>query len=392
MNEYLGKNIRMLRKSKSLTQEQFAERLGVSFQSVSRWENCVTYPDLEMMPIIARFFGVSTDYLFGIPEENKKAEFKAIMKELQKLGENDTERALQLLRVVRAGYDIADAFPELCEHLYYSSVKKSIALTDELRKMAELYFDGNPTASRKSFALEYFSALEEEPYVATLLDRYALDERSTRNALLYERYLYRDDFDKAEIFRQIRLYKLIDDTIDGDLTWKDERAPNDVNFAFWKNNICLDFLHAFTKETPTDDHPISCGLKPDIFICKRIALGELRTCYLATLGRTEQALLTLEDTVDLMEKVCGLPDGALLESRSPALPTFTMKTRRSKDGKHILLDYAEDITPGTLETWVICPDIDYDRLTSDPRWAWFNPLRKNERFLGLAERVKRLFT
>ena len=42
MNEYLGNNIRTLRKAKNLTQEQFAEQLGVSFQSVSRWENCVT--------------------------------------------------------------------------------------------------------------------------------------------------------------------------------------------------------------------------------------------------------------------------------------------------------------------------------------------------------------
>ena len=71
MNEYLGNNIRTLRKAKNLTQEQFAEQLGVSFQSVSRWENCVTYPDVEMIPSIARFFGVSTDYLFGIPEEEK---------------------------------------------------------------------------------------------------------------------------------------------------------------------------------------------------------------------------------------------------------------------------------------------------------------------------------
>ena len=57
MNEYLGNNIRTLRKAKNLTQEQFSEQLGVSFQSVSRWENSITYPDIEMIPKIARFFG-----------------------------------------------------------------------------------------------------------------------------------------------------------------------------------------------------------------------------------------------------------------------------------------------------------------------------------------------
>ena len=46
MNEYLGKNIRALRRGRNLTQEQFAEAIGVSFKSVSRWENGDTYPDI----------------------------------------------------------------------------------------------------------------------------------------------------------------------------------------------------------------------------------------------------------------------------------------------------------------------------------------------------------
>ena len=83
MNEYLGNNIRTLRKAKNLTQEQFSEQLGVSFQSVSRWENSIAYPDIEMIPKIARFFGVSTDYLFGIPEEDKYARLAELKDELQ---------------------------------------------------------------------------------------------------------------------------------------------------------------------------------------------------------------------------------------------------------------------------------------------------------------------
>ena len=93
MNEYFGKNIRNLRKNKNLTQEQFAESLGVSFQAVSRWENCVTYPDVELIPLIARFFGVTIDEIFGIPEENKKAEFDAMMNEIKDLIMDDIQRS-----------------------------------------------------------------------------------------------------------------------------------------------------------------------------------------------------------------------------------------------------------------------------------------------------------
>ena len=390
MIEYFGKNIRALRKGKNLTQEQFAEKLGVSFQSVSRWENCVTYPDVEMIPLIARFFGVSTDYLFGIPEEKKKEELLALRDELRNLDENDTERAMQIIRTVRTEYDLNDTFNGLCCDLYYSSVKKTKEIKDELRKMAEIFFEGNPRPLEKSLSLQYFSRLEDEQYIPALLDRYAADDtESTRDALLYERYLYLDEYDKVEIFRQRRLYNMIVELIDGILPWKDWRAPNDVNFAFWKNNVLLDFLHKFTNETPTEDHPITCGLCPDVFTHQRVTLGELRACYLATLGRVEEAYKTLEDTVSLMEQTSNLPDGAIIESRSPALPTFKLKIDTTKKGYRRLY-YADDVDLGIREAWVITRDIDYQRLTSDSRWAWFDPIRNDERFKALAKRVEKL--
>ena len=68
----IGNNIRDLRKSVDMTQEQLALRLGVSYQSVSRWENGGTYPDLELIPAIADIFSVSVDTLLGIPQKQKE--------------------------------------------------------------------------------------------------------------------------------------------------------------------------------------------------------------------------------------------------------------------------------------------------------------------------------
>ena len=386
MNEYFGKNIRNLRKNKNLTQEQFAESLGVSFQAVSRWENCVTYPDVELIPLIARFFGVTIDEIFGIPEENKKAEFDAMMNEIKDLGEDDTERALQIIRKVRAGYDINKTFGKLCYKLLFSPVKKTPVLTDELRRMAEQFFESNPDSCDKEYALESYIKLEEEPYIAALLDRYATSEDTTKDSLLYKRYLYRDEFDKVEVYRQRKIYKMVDELINGTVSWKDWRKPNDVNFAFWRNNLFLDFLHGLNNETPTADHPISCGNDPDIFVEQRVYLGELRACYLATLGRTEEAYLTLEDTVSLMEQAFDLPDGAVLKSRSPALPTMELKVQNRKT-KELYYTFDGD---EQQYTWGFVPELHYERLTSDPRWAWFDPIRADERFKALAERVMNL--
>ena len=64
MNENFSKNLRKLRQEKKLTQEQVAEKLGVSAQAVSRWETSVTFPDIMLLPEIARIYGVLVDDLF----------------------------------------------------------------------------------------------------------------------------------------------------------------------------------------------------------------------------------------------------------------------------------------------------------------------------------------
>ena len=64
--ETLGKRIATLRKEKGLTQEQLAEKVGVSAQAVSKWENDVSCPDITLLPLLADLFGVSVDELLGV--------------------------------------------------------------------------------------------------------------------------------------------------------------------------------------------------------------------------------------------------------------------------------------------------------------------------------------
>ncbi len=61
----LGNKIRELRRRDGRTQETLAEALGVTGQAVSRWESGGSYPDMEIMPAIANYFGVTIDELFG---------------------------------------------------------------------------------------------------------------------------------------------------------------------------------------------------------------------------------------------------------------------------------------------------------------------------------------
>ena len=61
----IGSKIRKLRSQREISQERFASDIGVSVQTISRWENNVNSPDLSMLPILAAYFKVTTDYMLG---------------------------------------------------------------------------------------------------------------------------------------------------------------------------------------------------------------------------------------------------------------------------------------------------------------------------------------
>ena len=69
MENQIGKQIAERRKNLGMTQDQLAERLGVTKQAVSKWENEVCCPDITILPELAEIFGCTTDALFGLHRE-----------------------------------------------------------------------------------------------------------------------------------------------------------------------------------------------------------------------------------------------------------------------------------------------------------------------------------
>lgn len=59
----MADRIQYLRKSKGISQEELADKVGVSRQAVSKWESEQSTPDLEKIIIMSDFFGVTTDYI-----------------------------------------------------------------------------------------------------------------------------------------------------------------------------------------------------------------------------------------------------------------------------------------------------------------------------------------
>lgn len=70
MENTLGKRISSLRREKGMKQEELAEKMGVSPQAVSKWENDQTCPDISALPQLAKLLGISVDELLtGKKEE-----------------------------------------------------------------------------------------------------------------------------------------------------------------------------------------------------------------------------------------------------------------------------------------------------------------------------------
>lgn len=66
-----GTKLQELRKEKGMTQEELANDLAITPQSVSKWENEQSTPDLDTLVKIAKILGVSCDYLLGNEVEAK---------------------------------------------------------------------------------------------------------------------------------------------------------------------------------------------------------------------------------------------------------------------------------------------------------------------------------
>lgn len=193
----IGNTIRELRKSKNLTQEQLAEKLGISFQAVSKWENNISLPDITVIPSLASVFGVSVDRLFAEDVRELDADISDICDKAYKYRETDPEKSRKILESGLEKYPENDI---LLNNLLYTmnyskypdeTIKIASKLIDRthlndvrydaLRFLAYAYNTKGDTESAVN-ALEqipefYFTKLSEMAFVTTGEAKYNAAEK-----------------------------------------------------------------------------------------------------------------------------------------------------------------------------------------------------------------------
>lgn len=94
----IGRQIREHRLRVGLTQEKLAERLNLSAQAISKWENGSTLPDITLLPEISSIFGVTIDELFDCPEEMHLNRIEAMLEREPLLSRSDFDYAVSRLK------------------------------------------------------------------------------------------------------------------------------------------------------------------------------------------------------------------------------------------------------------------------------------------------------
>lgn len=109
----IGNKIRELRKKKGITQEALAATLSVSPQAVSKWESNLTYPDMAMIPAIARYFGISLDVLFEYDAAEIKEKVKTLEENARKMCGDDYKGYVERIK------DALRDYPDNEDLLYF---------------------------------------------------------------------------------------------------------------------------------------------------------------------------------------------------------------------------------------------------------------------------------
>lgn len=106
----IGNKIKQLRKACNRTQENMAQALGVTSQAVSKWENGIGYPDIEYIPSIANYFGVTIDALFGY-DGDRTEKIRSILEHAAEMESAGTEpsECLDYMRLAAAEFPASDA-------------------------------------------------------------------------------------------------------------------------------------------------------------------------------------------------------------------------------------------------------------------------------------------
>ena len=354
MNLPMSNIIRRLRRERDITQEELAGAIGVTYQSVSRWENGQAYPDMELIPKIAQFFDISTDILFGTDSETVGSRIKAHYQKIKEV-ENDPEKFYQACKTAY------DEFPKefsfglwLCRCYIDHSIKPYKEHLDEIRDICQNIMDNCTNEDFRIEAMHTILIAENEENIDKWLNMMPC-WKSCKEILLETRYSYHNDLEKCRLQRQENFVSFL-----GYIFYNCIGRDNleDAADSFKMALKIIDIMR-----NPIDDIDAWITIRADL----HLRLSGVNF----TQGNCEEGYIELEKAIDLYVKYAKLPIDTILSYNCPALNVLTVNK----------LSKPEDDTNDNGE--YVCYCAYNDLLNSNS----FNRVQSDERFKNQIERL-----
>lgn len=381
MKLVIGENIRNFRKKNDLTQEALADRLGVTYQSISRWENDVTYPDLELLPAIAEVLSVTVDELLGMPQVEKEKRAARAYDELRRecmKSEYDADKIVELLRDIRRNYLNTDSawrpWVEGNDRAF-----RDPKILPEARLLVEAYLKLHPM---NAHAIETMAEIEDEEHLNDFLDRYTTPFDCSARALMFDRYLRRGDAEKFEPERRYQLFSAFDILLGTQylMKWGEGGEYKHAVDEFIEDMLAL------IRRDAADD-------RPDMWVDYRIDLALKSAARSLSSGDRERALAQTEAAVRLLEDTMAITDDILLPTSCRfldgmewhAAERFCTPDNNPDSSEERMIDIHTEMR-GVSYCYLIAPSRYYGRLCGDS----FAELRDDPEYVKLCERVKAL--
>lgn len=373
----IGNKIHVLRKEKGVSQETLAAALGITGQAVSRWEAGGSYPDMEMIPAVANYFGISIDELFGYMSD-RDVKIDAVIEKVNSYhigGRGDDKWVDECLAVIREGLI---EFP-MNERLLIT-LAETLSEAGWRRHKEWVYYDDegfmrhNYDVHRKN---EYWS---ESIKISEQLAATAADSSIVTRAIYLLVMLYRNlgDNDKAVIYaermpeiehcREMMLSWAADGKQEaayiGDLLLKmTSRFSQQVVYGLINN------VHHFESDMPIEK--IKGVISLFALLCDDGNYGEYNgdliqlNLYLSRLqwerGYHDEAFESLDKALAHARALEKLLDGSEHYFTAPLVKFVKCKSGES-----------ERIAEGLPQDWPMWMNPDYSQvekeIKSDPRW------------------------
>jgi len=154
MNFDFGNRIKSLRLSRSMTQEQLAQKLGVSAQAVSKWESGTNMPDILMLPDLSVIFGVTIDELFAMTDEHRMERIENMLYDVRFLSYDEFQQHEKYLKELQSKPEHSTEAGLLLAMLYNKRASEYHELAKPLARTALQQIPGKKDAHNAIFDAE----------------------------------------------------------------------------------------------------------------------------------------------------------------------------------------------------------------------------------------------